>query len=107
GSMSSPPPPAHERVRPVPRVAASLVRGAGPADLAIVFGTAIQSLNYYARRETSTAKTPVEVTALVPPGRRAFVLASEDALEDLRANAPGLRLTEVDRAPYFKFQFSA
>src|SRR5439155_14041292 len=82
------------RFRPVPRLAASLERAASPGDPAVVFGTPIQSLMFYARRETTTAKVPAEVVALVPAGGRAFVLASEDALETLRSSASGLHLSE-------------
>ena len=46
------------------------------------------------------------MAAAVPAGRSAFVLALDDRIRDLRKSSPGLRFTEIDRAPWFKFNFA-
>ncbi len=93
------------RFMPVPRLAASLVARARPEDPAIVYRTGIHSLMYYANRRTSVAKDYPQLLELVPVGTRAFVLGAEDVVAELRA-MPNLEVVEVDRAPYFKFQFN-
>ena len=93
------------RFMPVPRLAATLVARAAPDDAVIVYATGIHSLMYYADRPTSVARNPAQLLELVPEGRRAFLLGSEDALRELRA-LPNWSILDVDRAPYFKFRFN-
>ena len=93
------------RFMPVPRLAASLVAHARPEDPAIVYRTGIHSLMFYANRRTSVAKDYPQLLELVPAGTRAFVLGTADAVTELRA-MPDLEVEDVDRAPYFKFQFN-
>jgi 4-amino-4-deoxy-L-arabinose transferase-like glycosyltransferase len=91
---------------PVPRLAAALVRTARPGDAAVVYGTSVHSLMYYARRPTTVARNPAELLAELPRGGTAFVLGWEDVTNPLRA-LENLSVREVDRAPYFRFKFSA
>ncbi|MFO0933774.1 MAG: glycosyltransferase family 39 protein [Planctomycetota bacterium] len=96
--------PALGRYMPVPRLAAALVAEARPGDPAVVYGVGIHSLMFYARRPTVTAHNPAELLAAVPPGGRAYALGEEDELGEVPKHAP-LRLTEVARAPQFRFHF--
>ena len=93
------------RYRPVPSLARTLVREARAGDAAVIYGSAIHSLMFYAERPTVVAHGKAELLAAIPEGGRAFVLGHEEALADLRAS-PDLHLRSVDRAPYFQFQFS-
>ena len=96
--------PALGRYMPVPRLAAALVAEARPGDPAVVYGVGIHSLMFYARRPTVTAHNPAELLAAVPPGGPAWVLGEEDELGEVPKHVP-LRLTEVARAPQFRFHF--
>jgi 4-amino-4-deoxy-L-arabinose transferase-like glycosyltransferase len=92
------------RFMPVPRLAAALVARAGPEDLALVYRTSIHSLMFYANRRTSTVQDPAQLLQFVSEGKRAFVLGADEKLEELRA-LPSWTIAEIDRAPYFKFNF--
>ncbi|MBL9086277.1 MAG: hypothetical protein JNM10_03975, partial [Planctomycetia bacterium] len=96
--------PALGRYMPVPRLASALVAEARPDDPAVVYGVGIHSLMFYARRATVTARNPAELLAAVPPGGRAWVLGQADELGEVPKHEP-LRLTEVARAPQFRFHF--
>ena len=96
--------PALTRYRPVPRLAATLVREARPGDAAVVYAVSIHSLMYYAERRTVAAANPAEVHAAVPEGRRAFVLCKEEDAQSLRDDLR-LIVREVDRAPHLVFRF--
>ena len=92
------------RYMPVPWLAATLVARAAPGERAVVYGVGVHSLMFYARRATVTAGNPAQLLAVVPPGGRAFVLGQPEELAEVPRHVP-LRLTEVARAPYFKFHF--
>jgi 4-amino-4-deoxy-L-arabinose transferase-like glycosyltransferase len=95
--------PALGRYRPVPRLAATIVREAGPQDAVVVYGTSIHSLMYYARRTTTVARNAAQLHAAVPPGGTAWVLV--EAREAADVERAGFTVSEVDRAPYLVFQF--
>jgi 4-amino-4-deoxy-L-arabinose transferase-like glycosyltransferase len=97
--------PTLSRYRPVPRLAAALVREAQPGDAAVVYGASIHSLGFYAQRRTRAVSGPVEnLAAAVPEGRRAFVLCYEEVAGRV-LSSPAVEAREVDRAPYLVFQF--
>jgi 4-amino-4-deoxy-L-arabinose transferase-like glycosyltransferase len=93
------------RFMPVPRLAAKVVELAKKDEPFVVYATSLQSPMFYARRATTRAQNPAEVLAAIPPGRRGWLIFTEENLPGLAAE-PSLALTEIDRAPYFKFQFS-
>ena len=93
------------RHRPVPRFAATIVSLAREGDAAVVYGTSIHSLMYYARRPTTVARNPAELLAALPEGRRAYVVGAEDKTEVLRS-IENLVVREVDRGSYFRFRFA-
>ena len=90
---------------PVPRLAAKVVELARKDEPLVVYRTSLQSPMFYARRATVTAQGVGEVLAAIPPGRRGWLLGAEETFRDF-SSEPSLALTEVARAPYFKFQFS-
>jgi hypothetical protein len=60
---------------------------------------------FYARRPTTRAQNPAEVLAAIPPGGRGWLIGTEENFPSLAAES-SLTLVEVERKPYFKFQFS-
>lgn len=96
--------PALGRYMPVPALARTLVEVARPGEPAVVYGVSIHSLMFYARRPTVTARNPAELLAAVPPGGRALVLGQADEVAILPAHVP-VRMTELSRGPWFRFQF--
>src|SRR5205085_12179468 len=72
-----------------------------------VYGVAIHSLNFSVRRPTVVARDILELSSVVPPSGRAWVVAHADSARTAERDAPvqHLEFEEVARAPYLKLQF--
>lgn len=92
------------RFMPVPQLARTLIAHAGRDDPVLVYRTSIHSLMFYADRRTSTVQDPAQLLDFVPEGKRAFVLGADERVAEIGL-LPNWVVTELARAPYFKFNF--
>lgn len=100
--------PALSRVRPVPRLAAEILRLEDPRapEPAIVFRARITSLSWYLGRAVSAVGDRAGWTAAAGGAPRVFVLCPEPRLGELAAAAPEVDFVERARGPMLDLQFS-